>query len=195
MDSSRPICCPHCSARVVLTVEGECPACRKAVCPPCGGERDERTAADSPPSGMETSMAAQFSVRGALWFTVACSVYCSQFVALPQFDSRSWWRSVVAIFVAWLVLGLFLLAKGVRGMIVAHCFMPVVVLFFGLVAFPWFWSTGRSLQDLRGFIQTLAIVCLVSSSLSFPASVVRMVCRAVWRRFGGARAGPSRRER
>ena len=195
MNSPRLICCPNCSTRVEPSVEGECPVCRNAVCPSRHDERDAMTAAGPQPSGMETWRAAQFSLRGTLWFIVACSVYCSQFAALRQIDSRSWWRSVLAIFVAWLVLGVFLLAKGVRGMIVAHCFTPVVILFFGLVSFPRFWSTGHSLEDLRGFMQTLAIVCLVSSSLSFPASVVRMVCRAVWRRFGGAKAGPSREER
>jgi uncharacterized membrane protein len=139
------------------------------------------------PTGPETDAPAQFGLGGMLWFVVACSAYCSQLAACPQLFTQ--WRSVLAIFVAWLILGAFLLTKGVRGMIVAHCAAPVLVLavcLLGVLITP-----HLVLADFGAFLRALAVVCLVSSLVSFPASVVRLVLVAIWGRFQGTGKSPA----
>ncbi len=82
---------------------------------------------------------AQFGLRGMLWLVVACSAYFSQMTALPRLwsDDISNWRNISAILVASFVLGAFLLTKGGRGMIVAHCSAPGSVLFITIfIALP-----------------------------------------------------------
>ena len=135
----------------------------------------------------------QFGLRGMLWFVVACSAYFSQLTAFPRLwsDDVSNWRNISAILVAWLVLGAFLLTKVVRGMIVAHCSAPGLVLFITL-----FFALPDSLRrpgglsailtGLGDFAKVFAVACSVSSLVSFPASVARMVFAAIRSRFQGS---------
>ncbi len=131
---------------------------------------------------------AQFGLRGMLWFVAACSAYCSQLAALPHVaalphlvdDVELAWRSVATFFVAWLVLGAFLLTKGVQGMIVAHCTAPALAL---VLAVP------MVINRPSAFVQALAIACFVSSLVSFPASVLRMVVVAIRRHFQRVQRG------
>ena len=130
--------------------------------PPLMGEIESR------PSGPEGLRPAQFSVRGMLWFVTACGAYCTQFAALSQLDDQRLWRCEFAILAAWLVLGVFLLTKGVRGLIVAHCVGPALALFIKFLTCD---TSGLVISGLS-FTQVLAAGCFVSSLVSFPASIV-----------------------
>ncbi len=125
----------------------------------------------------------QFGLRGMLWFVTACGAYFAQFAALSQLDGQSRWRCEFAILVAWLVLGAFLLTKGVRRLIVAHCVGPALALFIKLLTFD---TSGRVISGLT-LAQVLAAGCFVSSLISFPVSIMRMVCVAVMRRSSPGR--------
>ncbi len=109
----------------------------------------------SDPGGLRPE---QFSVRGMLWFVTACGAYCTQFAALSQLDDQRLWRCEFAILAAWLVLGVFLLTKGVRGLIVAHCVGPALALFLKLL------TSGTSGLVISGFTfaEVLAVGCFIS---------------------------------
>ena len=99
------------------------------------------------------------------------------------------WYWIVTVFVGWTMLLVFLRSKGVRGMLVAHCLVPG---FFLLFACPYClselsnWLSGSpptlDAESVRVFLLTLARVCFVSSMVSFPASVLQMIVRALRQR-------------
>ena len=135
------------------------------------------------PEGPEAGAAAQFGLRGLLWFVVACSAYCSQFAILREVDSGArppGWSYILAIILAWLVLAAFHLTKGVRGMMVAHATGPTIMLLVMAVS-----SAGHDSMDPKVLVGMIAMGCFVSSLLSFPASVARTTVVALRKHHSG----------
>ena len=127
----------------------------------------------------------QFSLRGLLWFVAAFSAYVSMLAETARWAgshpedelTRPW---IVTLFATWAILFLFLRSRGVRGMLVAHCAGPVV----GLVFVPLqtvFRQAGPHDWLLSNF-GPIVTGCFISSLISFPISVLRMVVLAVRRR-------------
>jgi hypothetical protein len=156
---------------------------------PAGGE-NPRNFFDKPQAEESKPLAsAQFSLRGLMWFTLVCSAYCSLFAVFRDVaveDHEPTEMSILTVFFAWLVLFIFYLAKGVRGMIVAHCIGPVVALLIAATRS----ASGNSL--LPGsfavfspmyFYIHLAAGFFISSMFSFPFTVMRFVTRALWKRY------------
>jgi len=124
----------------------------------------------------------QFSLPGLLWFVVACSAYFSMIgetIRELQNEHEPQWRLVTTILVCWAILFFFLRSKGVRGMLVAHCAMPTLVLILCAFAGP---KGSRLSDEAWELCVGLAIVCFATSLLTFPASVLRMVVVALRRK-------------
>jgi len=125
----------------------------------------------------------QFSLRGLLWFVVACSAYFSMLgetIRSLQSGHEPGWRSFTTVIVCWAILLLFLRSKGVRGMVVAHCTAPAFLLPFCLFFLVKSLVAGEQISPLsvRGLFAAFAVVCFVSALVSFPVSVLQMLLRA-----------------
>jgi hypothetical protein len=128
----------------------------------------------------------QFSLRSLLWFVVACSAYfsmlsaTSKLLASRELNAGPW---LVTVFVTWLILFFFLHTKGVRGMLTAHFIGPAVGVLLLLPPTSIFIEDkGRQVEPLLLFAMSGAAGCFVSSLISFPASVLRMVVLALRRK-------------
>jgi hypothetical protein len=129
----------------------------------------------------------QFSLRGLLWFMVACSAYFSmlgatgRLAAGPQKPDAGPW--LVTVLVTWLILLLFLRTKGVRGMLVAQFVGPIVGLGLSFLRLD---NVQLSVFGFEGsLVATVlccAVGCFVSSLLSFPLSVLRTIVLALWQK-------------
>ena len=87
---------------------------------------------------------------------------------------------MTTVFVCWLILFIFLRSKRVHGMLVAHCAVPVIVLVFVVLELLRSMNSMRDCAEaVQGASMALAFCCFVSSMVSFPASVLQMIVRAL----------------
>ena len=83
-----------------------------------------------PESSEKRDAPRQFSLRGLLWFVVACSAYFSNVVLFrqgygepPSLD----WRGALSVIVVWLLLGVFYRKNRLRGAMLVHCLFPATM--------------------------------------------------------------------
>jgi hypothetical protein len=126
----------------------------------------------------------QFGLGGLLWFVVACGAYVSQF-QLELFTSsplgggweRVGWRAVSTVMVPWLLLAVFYVWIGLRPAFTVHCAGPVltaiIMTLLLLISQP-----GGFRDPIRALGMAPVFGCLVSSTVSFPASILMMLVRA-----------------
>ena len=122
----------------------------------------------------------QFSLRGLLWFVVACSAYLSQFqpdlfTSSPLGDGweQVGWHGVSTVMVPWLLLAAFYVRTRLHPAFAVHCAGPVLALTITMLLVisepDEFRNPGKNLgmAPVSG--------CFVSTTISFPVSVLMMV--------------------
>jgi hypothetical protein len=158
---------------------------------PAGGENPQNPLEPSPTDEPRPLAAAQFSLRGLMWFTLVCSAYFSLFAVVRDMvvnHHDPTWTNIFTVFFAWFVLFIFYLTKGVRGMIVAHVIGPGFALLIAILKLHIHTvSDGQThsagISSSYDFFSHIAAGCFVSSMLSFPFTVIQFVTSALWKRY------------
>jgi WD40 repeat protein len=184
MDPLPTVRCPHCSAEVALTADGNCPACHRAVA--IASDQADPTGASSQPHSADMR-ASQFSLIGLLWSVIAAIALWSQCAALVPYyflpDRQSQRLFVITTVAVWFILGAFHLSRGLRGIILVHgvgpLLMPLMILLSLLITWP------ETVQ--KAPVATIAAGFFASSTTSFLAGVLH----GVFAVLGGFRKSPA----
>ena len=125
----------------------------------------------------------QFSLRGLLWFMVACSAYFSNFVFVQEalrMPQSLGWSGAVSVIILWLLVGAFYLRNRLTAAMVFHGFTPTVLVVLGCCGLL---GIGASLGDIAVFLKFVATLgCSVSTLFSFPVSVLMILMLACGRK-------------
>ena len=126
----------------------------------------------------------QFSLRGLLWFVVACSAYFSQFrsdlfTSSPLGDGweRVGWHGVSRVMVPWLLVAAFYVRTRLRAAFAVHCTGPVLA--FTITMLLLITEPDRFRNGSMTLGMGPVFGCLVSTTISFPVSVLMMVIPAI----------------
>lgn len=158
-----------------------------------GGLPEDDSSGDAPKGPANNSQHArgraappQFALRDLLWFVVACSAYFAQFrsdlfTGAPLGDGweRVGWHGILRVMVPWLLLAVFYVRTRLHPALAIHCAGPVLAFAIALLVLS-------DPEQSRNAARTLALGpvfgCLISTTVSFPASTLMILARACGRR-------------
>ncbi|MBN2581069.1 MAG: hypothetical protein JXB10_18950 [Pirellulales bacterium] len=141
------------------------------------------------PEEASSKQSTQYGLSGLLWFVLVCSAYFSliavfRSIVIEKHPITT--GSLFAVYFAWGVIFVYYSAKRVRGMLVAHCTGPIMAELIALSEFSrgQFGILGNmQCSTFMAFLIYLAVGCWISSLLSFPFTVIRLIVYGLWYRY------------